>query len=130
MNRFEEIGNVNVNIDKIRCFYREGERGENIIVELDDGRRVKAHDKRKIIEGFIRGDSHIIQVIPCVKQLYARYIENGKEFECPIYYLGLCADGYVRPLDVYGMENMMFADDVGNYIGLYSETLEEEKENT
>ncbi len=127
MSRFEEINGLNVNIDKIRCFWREGECGETLVVELDNGKRIRRHDERKAIQMSIEGESHVVQVIPCIKPLYARYTEEGKEMEYPIYYLGLCADGYARPLDVYGDVGMIFADEACNYIGLYSEALEEER---
>lgn len=66
----------------------------------------------------------ITQVVPCTKPLYARYREDdGREYNCPVYYLALCADGEVRPLDV--CEYVDFADIADNYVGLYSESNEE-----
>lgn len=66
----------------------------------------------------------ITQVISCTKILYARYRgSDGKCFDCPVYYLALCADGCIRPLDVN--VDVCFADDASNYVGLYSESNDE-----
>ena len=130
MSRFERISGRYINVDKIRCYWREGERGECIAVELDDGGMLREHDVRRMIERCIDGVFHIVQIIPCIKPLYARYTEDGKEVESPIYYLGLCASGHARPLDICGADGVGFADESCNYVGLYCETLEEErKEN-
>ena len=124
MSRFAKIGIRNVNIDKIRCYWNEGEAYDDIVVQLDDGKTIRAHDERSIAEGDIIGRNHITQIIPCIKTLYARYEIDGNEVEYPVYYLGLCADGFVRPLDVCGYDGVGFADESRNYIGLYSETLD------
>lgn len=131
VSRFEMICNTYVNVDRIRSFWREGEKREILVVELDDGQVLKERDERCVCENNINGYEHIIQIIPCIKPLYVRYRgEGGKEYEYPIYYIGLCASGYVRPLDVCGADEIFFADDASNFVGLYSESLEEErKEN-
>ena len=70
----------------------------------------------------------ITQVIPCIRPLYARYREDDeREFESPIDYLGLCANGEVRPLKVCEDIGVDFADVVDNYVGLYNESLDTKK---
>lgn len=126
MARFEHIGNTMVNVDKIRTCYRKIGEPDVLIVELDNGETCEAYDKKHVAEENLEGSSFIVQVIPCSKPLYARYCDENEEFDCPVYYLALCADGYVRPLSMCEGEGMDFADDAGNYVGLYSERLRKE----
>lgn len=129
MARFEKIGDTYVNVDKIRCFWREGEKGEFLAVELDDGQVLRTRDVRYgLLEEQISGSEHIVQVIPCVKPLYVRYRNEYREiYESPIDYIALCANGDIRPLETCGMDGILFFDDMSNYVGLFCEKLEEEK---
>ncbi len=123
MARFEHIGKTMVNVDKIRACYRRAGEPDVLIVELDNGETCEAYDKYHVVERNLEGSNFITQVIPCTKPLYARYQDEYEDFDCPIYYLALCADGCVRPLDACTGEWIDFADDTGNYAGLYSERL-------
>mgnify|MGYP001064870163 CR=1 FL=1 len=128
MSRFEMVGNIYVNVDKIRLFWREGEEGEILAVELDNGKVLRTHDERGGWQNTISGYEHIVQIMPCTKPLYMRYRgESGEILESPVYYVGVCADGCVRPLEVCGADEIFFADDISNFVGLYSETLENER---
>ena len=126
MSRFKEIGSTYVNIDKIETFWRDD---KNVLtVELDDGQTLRTRDVMHALENSIIGYDYIVQVIPCIKPLYIRYKgENEKKYESPIYYMGLCASGDVRPLEVCGVDIVCFADDMSNFIGIYNETLDEER---
>lgn len=127
MTRFEKINGTFVNVDRIRGYWRGiNQEMDMIHVELDNGEVIDALDEHHVIENQINGFYFIEQVIPCQKVLYARYISNGKEWEEPVYYLALCADGCVRPFDICGPEGCTFADDADNFIGLYSKTIKEE----
>lgn len=128
MVRFEKIGNTYVNVDKIRSFWRDSTKDEILVVKLDDGDVLRTHDERSGWQNAISGYEHIVQVIPCIKPLYVRYRgEDGNECESPVYYMGLCASGDIRPLEICGADMVYFADDMSNFIGLYIETLEEER---
>ncbi len=129
MVRFEKIGDTYVNVDKIRCFWRE-ENGKVLAVELDDGQVLRTRDVRYgLLEERISGSGHIVQVIPCVKPLYVRYRGEAREiYESPVDYIALCANGDIRPLETCGMDGMLFFDEMSNYVGLFCGKLEEEKE--
>lgn len=130
MARFEWIGNTMVNVDKVRTCYRKVDEPDVLIVELDNGEVCKHPGKSCWMEEQIEGGSFIAQVIPCPKLLYARYKEDdGREYDYPVYYLALCADGYVRPLDIAGCDGVCFADDADNFVGLFSERAEKENDN-
>lgn len=126
MARFENVAGTTINVDKIKAYYRMSTDRNVLVVELENREVYKAHDKHCCLEKRLDGSDFITQVIPCPKPLCARYREDdGKEYGYPVYYLGLCADGYVRPLDICGGDGICFADDASNYVGLYSESNEE-----
>ena len=117
MSRFIYINGDYINSNQV---VRTERRGEYLGVYLKNEKYERIHDKYRVYEEEINGEDFIVQVIPCVKPLYVNYREDAdKIVERPIYYLGLCASGYVRPLDIYGYEGVMFADDASNYLGLY-----------
>lgn len=123
MARFESVGNTTVNIDKIRTYYKIAAEPDTLIVELDNGETYRARDKFGYLEDCLEGNNFVVQVIPCSKPLYAWYKDDEGEHSRPVHYLGLCANGCVRPLDVRDSENIGFADEACNYTGLHEKAL-------
>ena len=118
MARFIEVAGTHLNVDKIKSYYHTFNCGKPILcVKTDDGNVHYETDRGCLMEESLRGNDFIVQVIPCVKPLYARYEEAESICEYPVDYLGLCADGTVRPLGVFG-NGVQFCDKTGNFIGL------------
>jgi len=65
------------------------------------------------------GEGHIVQVIPTSEPVYAVYRnEDGRHFADPIYYLALCADGGIRPVECCEgwLETI---NSTNNFVGVY-----------
>lgn len=117
MSRFEMVGGYTVNVDRIKKMWRD-ELRTRLYVELDDGMTLDVKDERCMYEQVLEGHEHVVQVIPVTYPLYATYEGDEKgNIQRPIRYMGLCADGEVRPLDTYS-GGLCFADEVDDFIGI------------
>ncbi len=126
MSRFattiQTIGNfegiVDVNVDKVAKFWRVLGRNDILRLQLDNGETMDVLDKHFTVERELEGRDHVVQVIPPTYPLYARYEGDEKgDIERPIRYLGLCANGDVRPLELCN-DGLCFADEADDFIGL------------
>lgn len=116
MSRFETVGGHVVNVEKIKKMWRDAFK--HLYVEFDNGDVMDVRDERYIYERAIGGRDHVVQVIPPTYPLYARYEGDEKgDIERPIRYLGLCANGDVRPLELCN-DGLCFADEADDFIGL------------
>lgn len=118
MNRFEYLNGKYENVDMIASVY-----------DIDGGKCRVLYKNGKYMEisnGYIEdvtGGSHIVQIIPCVKPVVAIYEcknEEGKStiFEEDVFYLGLCADGCIKPVVL--SEGTYEIINVDNFKGLIS----------
>lgn len=114
MSRFVSVNGMYVNVETIKELcppLRVGERGK---IYFKDGAYTTAssYECDRII-----GADHIIQVFPCPKNIVAIYNCNGEICEEDVYFLGLCADGEIKPIS---LSNGYFdLIDVNNFEGLY-----------
>ncbi|WP_313132801.1 hypothetical protein [Anaerocolumna sp.] len=114
MAQFEYINGSHINKDIIKEFYQTTDR--KVVIKYKDGTSEKVPDSYL---NFLSGENFIIQVIPCVKTLYAAFGKNGDIVgEDTVYYLGLCADGNVRGL-ICNENYFEIADTVSNFVGLF-----------
>lgn len=117
MSRFETVGGHMVNVERVKKMWRD-ESNKCLYVELDGGHVMDVRDERHDIERAIEGRDRVVQVIPPTYPLYARYEGDEKgDIERPIRYLGLCADGRIRPLELCN-DGLFFADEADDFIGL------------
>ncbi len=121
MSRFVSLGAFAVNADKVRRFWRVSDYEHILKLELDDGRILDVTDGYFAYENALEGREHIIQVFPVAYPLYATYKgDERSDIERPIRYMGLCANGEVRPLELCS-DGLCFADDTDDFIELHEE---------
>ncbi len=112
-----ENGEVTINTDKVEKLWRIGNKS-TLHVCLCNGHTMEVLDERHDIERAIEGRDRVVQVIPPTYPLYARYEGDEKgDIERPIRYLGLCANGDVRPLELCN-DGLCFADEADDFVGL------------
>jgi len=110
---------IDINVDMVRGFWRVLGKKGILRVQLDNGETVDVLDGDSMIERLLEGREHIVQVFPVVHPLYATYKGDEKsDIERPIRYMGLCANGEVRPLELCS-DGLCFADDVDDFIRLH-----------
>lgn len=114
MSRFEYLSCGYVNIDTISHCEPATRTDKRCTVHFKDGRSIRVpHYEEK----YILGDQHIIQVFPCTEPVTAIYESDGEVFEEDVFYLGLCADGSIKPITLAcGTYEII---DEGNFKGLF-----------
>ena len=115
MRRFEYLDCGYVNVDTISHCEPALRTDKKCIVHFKDGEKIKLpyYDEERI-----SGADHIIQVFPCTEPITAIYDGNdGTVFEEDVFYLGLCADGSIKPITLAcGFYEIIDAD---NFKGLF-----------
>lgn len=112
-NNFRKVNGCYVNTDTISQAWDIGNGKAKVV--YTDGR---VDYVLNYILDYIGGKDRIIQVIPVAVPTVALFSNgDGSTFMEDIYYLGLCADGDIRPLalEASGFE---FVDDLRNFIRL------------
>lgn len=114
MSRFEYLGCDYINVDTISHFEPATRTDKGCTVHFKDGRSIRVpHYEEK----YILGDQQIIQVFPCIEPVIAIYDGDGTVFEEDVFYLGLCADGSIKPITLAcGTYEII---DVDNFKGLF-----------
>lgn len=99
MSRFISVHNMVINVDHI---VRVLEQGENsLIIYLSTGEKIEAHGDLNLD---ITGHNHIVGIVRCNDNLWARMEQDGKEFDIAVEHLVLTADGSYYPLEAALLE--------------------------
>lgn len=114
MSRFEYLDCGYVNVDTISHCEPALRTDKKFTVHFKDGEKIKLpyYDEERI-----SGADHIIQVFPCTEPITAIYDCDGSVFEEDVFYLGLCADGSIKPI-LLACGTYEIIDD-GNFKGLF-----------
>lgn len=100
MSRFISVHNMVINVDHI---VRVLEQGENsLIIYLSTGEKIEAHGDLNLD---ITGHNHIVGIVHCNDNLWARMEQDGKEFDIAVEHLVLTADGSYYPLEAALLED-------------------------
>ena len=125
MVQFEFITGSYVNKDTIKEFYHT--KRDELTIKYKDG---TIDTVPYAYLPHLEGARTIMQVIPCVKQLYAVFQDqDGFVGEDILNYLCLCADGKVHGL-LLCEGDFMITDEIDNLKGLYEESQNERSKNS
>jgi len=101
MSRFISIHNMMINVDHIVRILEQDE--DTRIIYLSTGEKVEAHGD---LDLDIMGHNHIVDIVPCNDNLWARMEQDGKEFDVAVEHLVLTADGSYYPLEAALLEEV------------------------
>lgn len=100
MSRFISIHNMMVNVNHIVRILEQDE--DTRIIYLSTGEKIEAHGDLNLD---IMGRNHIVDIVRCKDNLWARMEQDGKEFDVAIEHLVLTADGSYYPLEAALLED-------------------------
>lgn len=105
MSRFISIHNMMINVDHIVRILEQDE--DTRIIYLSTGERIEAHGD---LDLDITGRNHIVDIVPCDNNLWARMEQDGKGFDVAVEHLVVTADGNYYPLEAALLEEASEGD--------------------
>ncbi|MCD8146759.1 MAG: hypothetical protein LUD84_05705 [Clostridiales bacterium] len=114
-----EIGEQLINLDYLVRAYRDG---QEIVLEMtgDLFLRVSLDEWDRVF-----GRDNVVQAFP-VDGLYANYRSKESPYQDKVLFMGVCANGEIRPMSGLLDGYVYFMDEGRNYEGLSDEILEED----
>lgn len=117
MNRFVDIGGTRTNVDSVSNYWMSKAKSLHLVFTNNEAKTVP-HPSAKMVLEDLNGKNHIVQIIPCQFPIYAVWQEeDNSHFAVPVHFLGLCADGEMRGLQLFEGYFDIIGD--GNFLGLY-----------
>lgn len=120
MSRFVNINGIDVNVDSIKEVCPPTYVNEKGTVRFKDGTYCSApsYTCQRIV-----GEDHVMYVFPCPENIVAVYDIDGELYEEDIFLLGLCADGYIKPISLQdGYFDVFDETSMDNFKGLYQKS--------
>jgi len=99
MSRFISVHNLMINVDHIVRILEQSDG--SLIFYLSTGEKIEAQGD---LDLDIAGHNHIVDIVPCKDNLWARMEQNGKEFDIAVEHLVLTASGCYYPLEAALLE--------------------------
>jgi hypothetical protein len=121
MSRFVDVNGVRTNVDFVESFWQAKDGELRVYLRAGDVEKVPPKQAGLVLQQ-LSGEDHVVQVFPAAFPVYAVYRneDEGGYFADPVYYLALCADGYIRGVECCdGWFDTI--SESGNCEGLYPE---------
>ncbi len=106
-----QYGAQYINLDYLVRAYPNG---KETILEMANGKTIRMP---KDIDNLLSGRQNVVQAFP-VEGLYTIYNDKDGRYKEKVLFMGVCANGEIRPLSGLQDEFVYFMDEAGMYEGL------------